>query len=130
MTVRGRSIVVAAWIAASTIGCDKPASKPAEAGEAAEPVPVEPVRDTTREEADNDYKMRTARAKKHTERVLRELDADKDGVLTIEEATATRGDAPAVFADFAAIDFDRDGKLSADEITASLAGRRRPVGAP
>ncbi len=127
--MRRRSrLICAAVLAATTLGC-KDSSAPATPEPAATPVPVEgatPVRERSRDQADRDTELRTARGRVQAARVLRELDADHDGRLSLGEATAVRGSAPAVFADFAAVDLDGDGSLSVDEITASLAGRRRP----
>jgi hypothetical protein len=137
MSHRSRWSLVAALLAAAAGGCkdtSAPAPAPraaATAGDgdgAAEPVPVErdaPPVTPARDRGATDRAMRMARARPHAERVMKELDADGDGALTLAEARAGRGDRAAVLADFAAVDLDGDGALTLDEVAASLAGVRR-----
>jgi Ca2+-binding EF-hand superfamily protein len=63
-------------------------------------------------------------------RLVQDLDADGDGLLSLEEIASATGsdDAEALSAAVSKLDSDEDGKLSAGELDAGLeaAGPRRP----
>jgi Ca2+-binding EF-hand superfamily protein len=61
--------------------------------------------------------------------MLSDLDADGDGVLSLEEATANANSANASEA-FATLDADGDGSLTLDELTSALEEAGPPPGGP